>query len=517
MRRLLSLLGITLIFVVQPTQASVKRKHLFLPVSTYFNLSAQQKIRYIKLVQAEIVMFEREYNRKIRFADAGFSLFPEAYADAEGTCSVGGVVRRLVNGKCPTYGRSCGRKTDSFRCGKIYGGICVSRLPIETLSQRCHENAKSDLSYSDYVNLKQSLEPELEQACSSQRTGQQGCGYLKSRLADLNRKFTPEPTPAPPPPGPASNDKYSVVREGDTCKSDRDQGAYGTCHAFCLTCYYDQTVREHDPDFRVSANWLSMLSVVDRMCDSISHDGQTADQIKKVGWNPDKNLALLSAVGACDQKTFLPYSEKEGWERQFDKRNQERGINLRPAQDDQTWMQNFGIDGQAAYDLFCPEEGRPIADTIGGYGDRLKTLEEKNNDGRYNKFLACAKEGLERAKRLSPSPGRQCALQGLPRQNAAQSVKEALRKTGRPVPLLVQTDVEGHQFHCVTATGFDDKTGQISLINSWGKDARYSQISYEESNKSGSGAVLGLYSTGCIGEPKSSSLGVAPSQPATVQ
>jgi hypothetical protein len=79
------------------------------------------------------------------------------------------------------------------------------------------------------------------------------------------------------------------------------------------------------------------------MRDVADYQHHSADKILSAGWQPHKNIQILAAVGACDQKNFLTYSHTEGWERQFNIST--RGLNSRPQTDDASWSRQFGIDG----------------------------------------------------------------------------------------------------------------------------------------------------------------------------
>jgi hypothetical protein len=512
--------GFFLFLLASGSEARVK-KDWVLTLPAYTNLPQNQKLQYSRRLRDELLTFEKAQARENKgFVFNGFGILDEAYAAETGTCVVGGVMRSRIKGKCPTFGRGCGGKSDGFLCGRVYAGACVDRLPLSGLSQRCHSEAKNEISSEDYGRVKQTLESGLTRACTKKSPS---CDLLKARLTEMNAKFDPgnqvvvvppppepgpqpTPRPSPPPnvdpvPGP---DNFSVVKEGESCLSDRDQGQNGSCHAFCLTCVYDQAVREKKPEFRASANWIAMLSVVDRMCDVADYQHQPADKILSAGWHPHKNMELLAAVGACDQKNFLPYSHTEGWERQFNIST--RGLNSRPQTDDASWSRQFGIDGKAAYDLFCPTENQSIASTIDGYEKRLGELEAKNGNGQYSNFLKCAKEGLENAKSIKPSGSQTCDYNPLPSNSESKlptdRLKEALRRSGRPIPIVIQTDVSGHSFHCVTVTGFDDKAGKFNTINSWGSSQQYKEIPYSAANgRNANGAAIAFYNTDCVAAP----------------
>jgi hypothetical protein len=59
------------------------------------------------------------------------------------TCWIGGVMRASVDSKkCPLRGRDCDKSFSSFRCGKIFGEVCVPQQPVENLTERCAQESR---------------------------------------------------------------------------------------------------------------------------------------------------------------------------------------------------------------------------------------------------------------------------------------------------------------------------------------------------------------------------------------
>jgi hypothetical protein len=59
------------------------------------------------------------------------------------TCWIGGVMRASVDSKkCPLRGRECDKSFSSFRCGKIFGEVCVPQQPEENLTERCAQESR---------------------------------------------------------------------------------------------------------------------------------------------------------------------------------------------------------------------------------------------------------------------------------------------------------------------------------------------------------------------------------------
>lgn len=59
------------------------------------------------------------------------------------SCWIGGVMRTSMDSKkCPLRGRECDKNFSSFRCGKIFGEVCVPQQPEENLTERCAQESR---------------------------------------------------------------------------------------------------------------------------------------------------------------------------------------------------------------------------------------------------------------------------------------------------------------------------------------------------------------------------------------
>ena len=70
-------------------------------------------------------------------------------------CLIGGLLReKLKGGKCPTRDNDCSGKSDGFHCGPIFNRVCISRTPVNSLSDRCMKASKGQaLSTENYKRL----------------------------------------------------------------------------------------------------------------------------------------------------------------------------------------------------------------------------------------------------------------------------------------------------------------------------------------------------------------------------
>jgi hypothetical protein len=448
-------------------------------------------------------------------------------------CIIGGVIRPTNNGICPTLGRGCKGQYDGFQCGKIYGKeeqACISRVPIETISERCKEKGKDyQIADTDYAAISEDLDRGIKDVClSAPEKGRDVCDKFWGRVSELNEKHRKDPPVQLPwkkenekdndqetekkNEGQRENpDSLTVLATKDACDPNRDQGRNGTCHAFCLTCVYDNAMARATKDskpsptkpFRVSANWIAMISVVKRMCDDPHSFHKTSDEMLKVGWSPGDNLQIIEAIGACAEEEYIAYdNQTKDWGAQFQSKASAatRGINDHPGpefaeKENKNWEQKFGIKPGVAYDLFCPQQGKSLEDNLQGYEQRLAKLSNPEHQDKPNeKFIKCAKAALENRKKLKlggTSQGKDsCKNLNFANDNdRVNSLKKMIKESQGPLPIVITTSTDGHGYHCVTVTGYDDKKEVFHTINSWGASQQHRTLPYKEADRF-------LYATG---------------------
>ncbi|MCB0421567.1 MAG: hypothetical protein KDD61_11260 [Bdellovibrionales bacterium] len=290
------------------------------------------------------------------------------------------------------------------------------------------------------------------------------------------------------------------IPDAEVCLRDQNQGNYSTCHAFCTGCTM-KVVYSRSPKVipgRLSMQWITMLSMAKKLCDSEYSERQSFDTMINQGWFAHENLALLSQVGVCNEESYheydpnLSYSEiVEDWFLGFFARNG-KGTNRRPDREDSNWYKQFGISSKHAYDLFCPKRNTPLSATFQrGNREFLKKLEQLSQNGQISKkFYRCAHESLLRAEALR---GRQLN-KGIPNcdktifsNNPVTQLKNALKNENLPIPISIKTGAGLDGAHCISVIGWDSK-GFIT-INSWGNDTTYDHIPYDKANE----ALLRMY------------------------
>lgn len=192
--------------------------------TAYSKLSVQNRKAYINEVRSAFVRLEEANLKNIEVAgnlkDDVFSMFiNRAFAEVE-KCLIGGVEQLIIGGKCSTRNNAgdC-RGDDEFKCGEIFGGVCIPRTPIKTISSRCkNDSASVDINLDKYNSFKTDAESKVAQFCQpgSERTPA-ACNTFKTQLAALSAKFgsgvIAEATDASGPAAPVTVSDVKVVAE----------------------------------------------------------------------------------------------------------------------------------------------------------------------------------------------------------------------------------------------------------------------------------------------------------------
>ncbi len=128
---------------------------------------------------------------------------------------VGGIQRRTVRARdgrflCPTYGRNCDGKDNSFKCGSIYSNVCIDREPISSISQRCFDRSKAiNPNLAQFSIIREESTKIYQRVCidSGQKRDKEICRQFRDRLSSLAVLDQPgpptqaaisPPTPDPP-------------------------------------------------------------------------------------------------------------------------------------------------------------------------------------------------------------------------------------------------------------------------------------------------------------------------------
>lgn len=173
----------------------------FISVREYKQLSTEQRQIYIQQTRKALFQFEEQSLHEIQVSDISNRHFvlilPQAWAD-EGKCLIGGVEQPIIGKKCSTrnnQGDCLG--IDQFKCGKIFGGACIPRTPVSSISNRCFNaiSTNSKLNTEEYAQYSTEAQSLINNSCSSGKMKTiSGCSTLSKRLKFINDTMkTPKP------------------------------------------------------------------------------------------------------------------------------------------------------------------------------------------------------------------------------------------------------------------------------------------------------------------------------------
>lgn len=163
----------------------------------YLSLHVEVRIDYIKAFRMYMAQLEQDLNPHQPAAMQKLFWISSAFA-AEEFCLMGGLKRPFVGGKCSTFGNGCPENKDGFKCGPIFADSCISRTPVDDISQRCYfAAAKKDIPNPvEYTKLKLQAESDYKSFCEDAgRTASAGCQNFIAQMKTLNQKvLTDRPT-----------------------------------------------------------------------------------------------------------------------------------------------------------------------------------------------------------------------------------------------------------------------------------------------------------------------------------
>lgn len=189
------ILGIFFIF----TGPAYSKPLSLLSTKSYSALTVKQRKAYVQILRTEWNKFEKRHRVTSKTPVAWTQLLlPYAYAQSL-KCIIGGqVIETVKNAKgrdvCPTRTNPCTaeRISDGFQCSALYGNVCVSRVPIEKISDTClAESQSKDLTPQEYDLVRQQIEGDFKALCESGVTHpstQDGCASLLKKFESLGKQ-----------------------------------------------------------------------------------------------------------------------------------------------------------------------------------------------------------------------------------------------------------------------------------------------------------------------------------------
>lgn len=222
-----------LMALVSPAKAEALRFEALSP-SAYARLDKKTQKLYVDKLRKSWISFEKKYplptDKKSSLIDL---LIDSAYAE-DHPCIIGGntlVAVKASNGRylCPTTGRKCEGVTDGFKCGDIFGGVCISRTPIASLSERCYQGSTEISDKAEYERMVRAMAGSLDTLCGSSKPSH-GCQYLalkmneatsemNIKLAELDRYNQRNPSRSPGDNSSSNPDFQSVDAPGAATQS----------------------------------------------------------------------------------------------------------------------------------------------------------------------------------------------------------------------------------------------------------------------------------------------------------
>lgn len=158
-------------------------------------MNLEKKKNYIQNVRSEYVKFENELNDKMEIANTTPSIwdFFSLYAwAADNKCLIGGIEQPTVAGKCSSRGNKCDSEdvpSDSFKCGDIFGNVCISRAPVGSISLRClNASSKANVPTTEhYSRIQEDVKKKYDSYCSN--SNKAACRNYQNRMTVLNRNY----------------------------------------------------------------------------------------------------------------------------------------------------------------------------------------------------------------------------------------------------------------------------------------------------------------------------------------
>lgn len=202
-------LRVLLVFSILTFCAGSWAQHPDLPFlishDAYQALPVEARIEYIKRFRQHMAQLEQDLSPTPPISQNHFyfSQVISASQAGEEFCLMGGVKRPFVGGKCSTFGNSCSEQRDGFKCGPIFSSACISRTPVNDISQRCFlaANEKGIPTPAEYNQIKLQAETDYKAFCED--TGRQvsaGCHNFILQMNQLNQKISVQPAQSKPVP-----------------------------------------------------------------------------------------------------------------------------------------------------------------------------------------------------------------------------------------------------------------------------------------------------------------------------
>ncbi len=169
--------------------------------STYEQMPKDLQKEYINNIRKAWMEFESKYPiTSAKNVQLWQRLFMETAEANDQTCIICGSILNTVNvnGKnvCPTKGKPCNDSGnpnfDGFRCGPIFGEVCISRTPVSNISERGFKIASNKITdKKEYEKMVKTIALDFAQLCNSTSTSntKDGCKFLAKRMTSVTEEL----------------------------------------------------------------------------------------------------------------------------------------------------------------------------------------------------------------------------------------------------------------------------------------------------------------------------------------
>ena len=165
---------------------------------TFDGMPKELQKEYLEKVRKTWLEFEKKYPKTMSETAEIENEFWQnffvstAHAASRNYCIIGGNMMGLINNSCPTKLKPCTEKSDGFRCGAIFGGICINRTPISNISERCYKKGNKKIPDTpEYKQILLAMSMDFAEVCSdrSPSNTSDGCKFLAKRMADVTNEL----------------------------------------------------------------------------------------------------------------------------------------------------------------------------------------------------------------------------------------------------------------------------------------------------------------------------------------
>jgi len=219
----------------------------YLSIESYRKLNSTERKAYITNIRKITVELEKAKNKRLEYTSLQniYSLLlSQTYAESAKTCMIGGAEQPIIGGLCSTRNNECEGRASSFKCGSIFNSICVDRMPLSSISERCLSQSQSlVVRIEDYPKYIENADTLISKYCQPDKisVSRDGCTNIKSKLEAFKKYYDQS--------GPSSvsrlqiNQAFSVTNcIKKTSTSDKCVNGSITMKPMAIPCTYKEQI-----------------------------------------------------------------------------------------------------------------------------------------------------------------------------------------------------------------------------------------------------------------------------------